>query len=176
MSEQIVWQGKHLQAVLRDGYECIERRSIKGIVGIIAVTNDRRLVLVEQFRPPVQARVIELPAGLAGDTAEFRDETLETAARRELLEETGYQARHVVVVASGAASAGLSNELITLVVASDLAKVSEGGGDEHEEITVHEVPMDGLVEWLGERQAQGAVIDLKVYSALALCRGKDELC
>lgn len=89
MDKRIVWQGKHLQAVLRDGYECIERRSIKGIVGIIAITDDRRLLLVEQFRPPVQARVIELPAGLAGDTAEAKDETLESAARRELLEETG---------------------------------------------------------------------------------------
>lgn len=169
MSRQIVWQGKHLQVVLRDGYECIERRNIAGIVGIIAVTDDRRLILVEQFRPPMQARVIELPAGLAGDTADFRDESLETAARRELMEETGYQAQDVVVIATGAASAGMSNELITLMLASGLAKVGAGGGDEHEDITVHEVPLDGLTGWLGERQARGTVIDLKVYSALALC-------
>ena len=74
MTGKIVWQGKHLQAVLREGYECIERRGIGGIVGLIAVTEDRRLVLVEQYRPPVQARVIELPAGLVGDRDGEQDE------------------------------------------------------------------------------------------------------
>jgi len=170
VDKRIVWQGKYLQAVLRDGYECIERCNIKGIVGIIAVTDDRRLILVEQFRPPVQARVIELPAGLAGDTAQFKDETLETAARRELLEETGYQAGQMVQVAHGAASAGLSDEMITLMLATGLIKVGDGGGDEHEDITVHEVPLDGLMGWLQERQAKGTVIDLKIYSALAFCQ------
>ncbi len=169
MSEQVVWQGRYLQAVVRDGYECIERRDISGIVGIIAVTDDRRLVLVEQFRPPVQARVIELPAGLVGDTAAFKGEALEAAARRELLEETGYQAREMAPVAAGAASAGLSAEMMTLMLARGLTKVGGGGGDEHEDITVHEVPLAGLLDWLRQRQAKGAVIDLKVYCALAFC-------
>ncbi len=169
---QIAWQGNFLQVVLREHYECVERRGIEGIVGIIAVTDDRKLILVEQYRPPVQARVIELPAGLAGDNAAARGETLEAAARRELLEETGYQAREVVPVAHGAASAGLSNELITLMLATGLTKVANGGGDEHEDMTVHEVPLAGLPEWLGQRQAQGTILDLKVYSALGFCRQK----
>jgi ADP-ribose pyrophosphatase len=165
MSDKIVWQGKHLQVVMRGTYECIQRRHITGIVGIIAVTDEGKLILVEQFRPPVQARVIELPAGLVGDGAGDKNESIETAARRELLEETGYQAREVIPVAYGAASAGLSNELIHLVMARGLTKVGDGGGDEHEDITVHEVPLAGLVEWLRERQHQGVIIDLKVYLA-----------
>ncbi len=169
MNKRVVWQGRFLQAVLRGNYECIERRNIKGIVGIVAVTDDGRLILVEQFRPPVQARVIELPAGLAGDTAAAKDESLESAAHRELLEETGYQAARVTPVALGAASAGLSDEMITLMLASGLTKVGEGGGDEHEDITVHAVSLTGLIDWLRTRQAQGAVIDLKVYSALTFC-------
>ena len=47
---------------------------------------------MEQFRKPVTARVIEIPAGLVGDEKEYREETLADSARRELLEETGFQA------------------------------------------------------------------------------------
>jgi len=167
MDKQIVWQGKFLQMAMRGTYECVERRGISGIVGIIAVTDDGRLVLVEQFRPPVQASVIELPAGLAGDTAGGDGESLETAARRELLEETGYQARAMRIVARGAASAGLCDEIITLLLAEGLTRTGPGGGDEHESITVHEVPLTNLLDWLQHRQTGGAVIDVKVFSALA---------
>ncbi|MFB3891994.1 MAG: NUDIX hydrolase [Phycisphaerae bacterium] len=169
MSDKIVWQGKYLQVCLRDTYECVQRRGISGIVGIIAVTDAGRLVLVEQYRPAVKASVIELPAGLVGDTAGAADESLEDAARRELLEETGYQARGMAAVAQGSVSAGLSDEIITMMLASGLTRVGEGGGDEHEDITVHEVPLAELKDWLRQRQARGAVIDLKVYTALAFC-------
>jgi len=165
--KQIVWQGRFIQVAMRGTYECVERRRISGIVGMIAVTDDGKLILVEQFRPPVQANVIELPAGLAGDDAGGEGESLETAARRELLEETGYEARTMRIVARGAASAGLSDEIITLLLAEGLTRIGPGGGDEHESITVHEVPLTGLLEWLRERQTAGAIIDVKVYSALA---------
>ena len=170
MEKQIVWQGKFLQVAMRGTYECVERRGISGIVGIIAVTEDGRLILVEQFRPPVQANVIELPAGLAGDDAGGEGESLETAARRELFEETGYEARTMRAVAVGAASAGMSDELITLMLAGDVTRTGPGGGDQHESITVHEVPLTNLLEWLRQRQAEGAVIDVKVYSALAFVK------
>ncbi len=170
MTKHIAWQGKHLQVVLRGQYECVERRGVDGIVGIIAVTEEGKLILVEQYRPPMQARVIELPAGLAGDTPQARGETMESAARRELLEETGYQADKVVPVARGAASPGLSNELIALMLATGLRKAGEGGGDKQEDITVHEVPLGGLMGWLGRQQAQGRVVDLKVYLALAFAK------
>ncbi|MCL2701814.1 MAG: NUDIX hydrolase [Phycisphaerae bacterium] len=167
MTKQLVWQGRFLQVAMRGSYECVERRGISGIVGIIAVTDDGKLILVEQFRPPVQASVIELPAGLAGDQAGGEGESLETAARRELLEETGYEARTMRPVARGAASAGLCDEIITLMLAGGLTRTGTGGGDEHEAITVHEVPLTDLLAWLGQRQTGGAVIDVKVYAALA---------
>lgn len=170
MSDEIVWQGKHLQVVLRGTYECVQRRNIRGIVGIIAVTDDGKLLLVEQYRPPVQARVIELPAGLVGDHPDSASESVELAARRELLEETGYDAREFIPVAYGAASAGLSDELIHLVLARGLTKVGSGGGDEHEDIAVREVPLEGLTQWLLQRQAEGMVVDLKVYAAMAFCK------
>src|SRR5437763_12448041 len=95
LDEQIISQGKHLTFLRRGGWEMVRRRNICGIVGIVAVTDDRKLILVEQYRPPVGKRVIEIPAGLAGDAEGHRDEALETAAQRELREETGYEAAHM---------------------------------------------------------------------------------
>ncbi|MCE5279456.1 MAG: NUDIX hydrolase [Planctomycetaceae bacterium] len=170
MDRQIVWQGRFLRAVVRGRYECIERCNISGIVGIIAVTDEGELVLVEQFRPPLQARVIELPAGLVGDTDAGRDESLETAAHRELMEETGYVAASIEPVACGAASAGMSNETMTLMLARGLTRTAAGGGDEHEDITVHHVPLKQLLDWLRRRTAEGILVDLKVYAAIPFCQ------
>ena len=77
---------------------------------MVAVTAENELLLVEQYRPPPNARVIELPAGLAGD--DDGAETLTDAARRELLEETGYHAGSLVKVAEGPASAGATGCVI----------------------------------------------------------------
>ncbi|MEM7699899.1 MAG: NUDIX hydrolase, partial [Verrucomicrobiota bacterium] len=71
------------------GWEYATRSNAKGCVAILAETDDKRVVLVEQFRPPVGKRVIELPAGLAGDIPLQEEEPLVVAAKRELKEETG---------------------------------------------------------------------------------------
>ena len=159
-------EGKHVALVRRGTWEYTRRKGICGIVGIVAVTDDRKLVLVEQDRPPVGKRVIELPAGLAGDAKGHEDEDMEVAARRELLEETGYEARRMERVAAGAASAGMTDEVITLFVAAGLKKIGSGEGDGHEDITVHEVPLDRAMEWLRDREREGRLIDLKVFAGL----------
>src|SRR5215217_1288754 len=87
-------EGKRVRLVRRGDWEFVTRKKSSGIVAIVAVTDDYKLVLVEQYRPPVAKSVIELPAGLAGDEAGHEQEDLLTAARRELLEETGYEASH----------------------------------------------------------------------------------
>ena len=163
---QIVCDGKHVQLVRQGGWEFARRKGISGIVGIVAVTDDGKLVLVEQHRPPVGRRVIELPAGLAGDAKGHEKEDLADAARRELLEETGYEARTMQRVAAGAASAGMTDEVITLFRATGLKKVGEGTGDETEDITVHEVPLAGATDWLAAREREGKLIDMKVYCGL----------
>ena len=129
------------------------------------MTDEGKLLLVEQYRPPVAARVIELPAGLAGD-GKFRHETLEAAARRELLEETGYEAGEMSYVGGGPASAGLTNELISIFVATNVHKAGPALGDGDEQITVHEVPLNELVGWLESQSQAGLLIDLKVYTAM----------
>src|ERR1700759_4607932 len=87
-----VYDGKYIRMVKRGKWEYAARKGVSGIVAIIAVTDDGKLVLVEQYRAPVGKRGIELPAGLAGDVAGQEDEELAAAAGRELLEETGYEA------------------------------------------------------------------------------------
>ena len=167
---QVVSDGKHIQLVRKAGWEFARRKGISGIVGIVAVTDDRKLVLVEQHRPPVGARVIELPAGLAGDAKGHEQEDLADAARRELFEETGYEARTMDRLAAGAASAGMTDEVITLFRATGLTKTGEGMGDESENITVHEVPLSGVIDWLADRERGGRLVDLKVYCGLYFAR------
>ena len=163
---ETVAEGKFIRLVRQGKWEYATRKNVSGIVGIVAVTDERKLVLVEQDRPPVGKRVIELPAGLAGDEAGRESEELAEAARRELLEETGYGARQMVRVAEGAASAGMTNEIITLFLATGLTKTGDAEGDGSEDITVHEVPLDEVTRWLETRVREGKLIDLKVYSGL----------
>jgi ADP-ribose pyrophosphatase len=132
---------------------------------MIAVTPEGRLLLTEQLRLPVGRRVIELPAGLVGDDA-APGESVEAAARRELLEETGYEPGRIIPLAYGPPSAGLSSELVWLVRAADLVKRGAGGGDPTEAITVHEVPTAELIPWLRRQEAASLLVDLKVYAAL----------
>ena len=58
-----IFEGKHINVFERDGWEFVERKSAKEAVAIIAVVGGR-LILTEQYRRPVDARVIDLPAGL----------------------------------------------------------------------------------------------------------------
>jgi ADP-ribose pyrophosphatase len=124
------------------------------------------MIFVEQYRIPLGVRTIELPAGIVGDDVGFEEEALEEAARRELLEETGYDAGHVDVIAMGASSPGLTDEQIHLVRAADLTKHHDGGGVEGEDITVHEIGLDGVWGWLEAKQREGLVCDVKVFAGV----------
>ena len=168
MSERrVLAEGRHVRLVSEDGWEFVERPSASGIAVIVAVTPDDRLLLVEQFRPPVRCRVIELPAGLAGDLAGHEAEPLAEAARRELLEETGYSAEAMLPVrAGGPPSAGVSSEIVSFFRALGLRRVAAGGGDGSEAIVVHEVALAELESWLSEQTDRGLLVDPKVYAGL----------
>jgi ADP-ribose pyrophosphatase len=158
--------GKRVRLVRRGDWEYVTRKSVSGIVAIVAVTDHGKLVLVEQFRPPVAKSVIELPAGLAGDEAGHEQEDLADAARRELLEETGYEAADMTFIAQGVPSAGITDEIITLFRATGLRKTGKGEGDGSEQITLHEVRVDGVAAWLERKRQEGRLVDLKVYAGL----------
>ncbi|HEY0138966.1 MAG TPA: NUDIX hydrolase [Nannocystis sp.] len=161
--------GRFLRLVRRGTWEFVERVGASGAVCIIAVTDDRKLVLIEQPRPAMNGYVIELPAGLVGD-GEDAGELGSAAANRELVEETGFEAAHIEEVATGPVTPGLSNECVALFLATGLRRVGPGGGVDGEQITVHEVPLLEVEAFLREQAARGRTIDLKVYSALHFAR------
>jgi len=165
MSEEVLGRGRHLLLVRRDGWEFVDRTDITGIVVVLPVTDEDEVVLVEQFRPPVAARVVDFPAGLCGDQG---DEPLETAARRELEEETGFRAERMERVTEAAPSPGMSTEVVTFFRALGLEKVGPGGGDASEEIEVFLVPRARVAGWIEERRAHGVLVDAKLYAGLYL--------
>ena len=170
MHEQAIvrWEGRFLRVVQDGRWEYADRVHTTGAVVIVAVTDDGQLILTEQYRIPVGRRVLELPAGLVGDLAAHATEEFAEAARRELLEETGYAAQDLRSLASGPPSAGLASELVAFFQAGSPRRVAAGGGDAHEEIQVHEVPLAGIDAWLRRRQAEGVLVDPKIYAGLYL--------
>jgi ADP-ribose pyrophosphatase len=114
-----------------------------GAVGIVALDEDGRVLLVNQYRHPMRARLDELPAGLLDKDGE---EPLE-AARRELAEEARVRASDWRVLVDLNSSPGMSDEAIRIYLARGIETVDESFTPEHEEIdlTVSRVPLDEAV-------------------------------
>ena len=164
-ASEVLYEGRWLRLVRRGHWEYAERTHGKGMaVIIIAVTPEDRVLFVEQFRIPLGARTIEMPAGLVGD--DQAHDTLTDAARRELIEETGWEPSQVEVLLIGPTSSGMSNERIAFVRATGLRRVGPGGGVQGEDITVHEVPRAQAAAWLMQRMQEGYELDLKLWGGL----------
>jgi ADP-ribose pyrophosphatase len=162
--------GKYLRLVDQEGYEYVHRVGCSGVAVIVAVTNDDEVILVDQYRPAVGKSVVEIPAGLVGDEADFAGEAMSEGAARELEEETGYRPGKMELVTVAPPSPGMSSEMVHFYRASDLTKVGEGGGNEFEDINVHLVGRSDVDQWLKKREAEGFLVDAKVYSCLYFVR------
>lgn len=171
-NSEILYQGRFLRLINRDGWEFAERINCKGVVFILAVTDDNKIVLCEQYRVPVGNHVIEIPAGLVSDSRATAHESFEEAAKRELLEETGYQAESMSLIMEGPAAVGSSSAMVHFYRARGLKKVASGGGDETENIRVHEVPLEQIDSWLEELQSQKKYIEPKIFTALYFLRSE----
>lgn len=166
-AEEIVWQGRFVTAKRRGKWEYVSRsRNIRAVV-ILAIDADSHVLLVEQFRVPLGRNCIELPAGLVGDHADTADEAVESAAARELEEETGYRAGSVEIIGEFCSSPGMVSETFTLVRATELTRVGDGGGVDGEDIAVHRVPMASIAAFVAERRALGDAIDVRMLMLLA---------
>ena len=170
---ELLGEGRFLRLVRRRGWELVERPRVSGIAVLVAVTPAGELLLVEQHREAAGGPVIELPSGLAGDEPGSEGEALEDAARRELVEETGWSCARLERLTSGPPSAGVSSEVVTLLRAHGLERVGEGGGTRDERITVHRVPLAGAARWLRHREREGRLVDPKVWAGLWFARAPE---
>lgn len=162
----VLHTGKFLSLVKEGHWEYATRTNATGAAIILAVTEEQKLLLVEQYRIPVHARTIELPAGIIGDEPGGSGEAQAVAAGRELIEETGYEAEQIEALTHGPASSGVTSETVTLFRVTKLRRAGAGGGIAHEDIIVHEVPLSEVSKWLEAKAKGGVMIDPKVYAGL----------
>lgn len=161
------WEGRFVTVKQQGTWEYVSRsRGIHAavILAIDDAPDGRHVILVEQFRVPMGKNCLELPAGLVGD--DTAGEAAELAAARELDEETGYAAAHWRNVGEYYSSPGMVSESFTLLVATGLTKVGEGGGVDSEDIIVHRVPLDGVEDFVAAKRAEGCGIDVRVAMLL----------
>jgi ADP-ribose pyrophosphatase len=163
-AEEVVWSGKYITANRRGPWEYVGRARGIGAAVILAV-EDGHVLLVEQWRVPLQRRCLELPAGLVGDETEGED--VATSAARELEEETGWRADRIDIIGEFASSPGMVSETFTLVTAHGLTKVGDGGGVVGEDITVHRVALSDVADFVAAKQSEGVAIDVKLLLLLA---------
>jgi len=156
---EVMWAGKFIRAIRRGKWEYASRTNNIGAVVVLA-EHDGKVILVEQPRVPLGKRSLELPAGLVGD--QDPDATVEATALKELEEETGFTAERVERLGEFYASPGMVSEGFTLVRATGLRKIGEGGGDENEDIRVHLVPRSEIPAFVEQKRSEGCAIDVKL--------------
>jgi 8-oxo-dGTP pyrophosphatase MutT (NUDIX family) len=109
-------------------------------VNVVAVTADDRLVLVRQYRPGIGAVHYEIPAGVAED-----HEEIEAAARRELLEETGFGKGRWSVLTRLSANPALQDNITTTFLAEGVEQLAAPKPETTEDLRVHLVEVDDVL-------------------------------
>jgi ADP-ribose pyrophosphatase len=167
-----VYQGKFIRVVNKyfltdtgqEGvWETVERTNIydRGAVVIIAVTKDKEMLFERNWRAPSESWVIQFPAGLTDVKGESEQET----ARRELLEETGYQADKLIPVIASPLSPDLTPTVAMHFFAPDVEFTAPPRRDLSEKIEVIKVPLDKVAEFLLKLPPDTS-LDLRVTGAL----------
>ncbi len=164
--EEVRWQGRFITAKTRGRWEYVGRARGIRAAAIIALDDDpdgrRHVILVSQYRVPLSRFSLEIPAGLVGDDDGGEHEAAIDAAARELEEETGYRAGHLEVLGEFYSSPGLVSEAFTLLRATELVRVGEGGGLAGENITVHRVALDELHGFVARWREAGHGVDVRI--------------
>ena len=162
------WSGRFIAVHQQGRWEYVSRVRGIGAAVILAIedaSDGRHVILVEQYRVPLGANSLELPAGLVGDLQQ--GETPEQAAAKELEEETGYRADTLRDCGRFCSSPGLTSETFTLFRATGLKKMGAGGGTEHENIAVHRVALDKIEDFVEAKRSENCIIDVRILILLA---------
>jgi len=136
-----------------------------GAVAVIAMTEEGKIVLVEQYRKPLEKELVEIPAGKLE-----KGEDPEICAKRELEEETGYGCDSLELVSSFYTSPGFADEIIYVYVAKGLKKLENAAGlDEDEFVNLMEVTLEEALEFIkNQRIFDAKTIYAVQYLQLAL--------
>ena len=166
LPEEVMWEGLYITAKMRGRWEYVGRARGIRAAAIIALDDDpdgtRHVILVSQYRVALSHFSLEIPAGLVGDDAGGEGESALTAAARELEEETGYRAANLEVLGEFYSSPGMVSECFTLLKATGLERVGEGGGTAGENITVHRVALRDLPRFVAEWRRAGHAVDVRI--------------
>lgn len=163
-SSREIFSGKILRlrvddVTLPDGAE--SKREIvehPGAVAIVAVNSSRELLLVKQYRKPIEQVTLEIPAGLLEKGEEPKD-----CGARELEEETGYQANNLQHLTTCYTSPGFSNEKLAVFLATDLIK-TEQNLDDDEFVEIETIPLAKALEMIKD----GEIVDGKTILGITM--------
>ncbi|THE15002.1 NUDIX hydrolase [Bacillus timonensis] len=158
ISKEVLFEGKiidlHIEEVELPNGHTSKRELIKhpGAVAVLAITDDRKLVMVQQYRKALEKVIVEIPAGKLE-----KGEAPEVTAKRELEEETGYGCETLMPLISFYTSPGFADELVHLFMAKGLKKIENPAGlDEDEFVDVLEVTLVEAVEFIKEKKIYDA--------------------
>lgn len=170
LNDELVYNGQFLQVINRhfidrEGkkavWEMVKRKTQGDIIGIVAVTKDKEIILEKIFRVPLNDYVLELPAGLM----DIKGESEEAMVRRELLEETGYAVESVEELMRGPFSAGLRDGEMAIYLGMNAYFVQEPMREGAEDIEVVKVSLNRLFDYLMAQKGK-LKVDLKMASVI----------
>jgi ADP-ribose pyrophosphatase len=127
----------------------------------VAITEDDKIIMVKQYRHPVEQVLYELPGGFVD-----KDEPIEKAIQRELLEETGYVFTKVKHLGSVAANPGLLNNFTKLFLLTGGKKIAQQQLDDNEQIEIVLLPIEEVKEMLMQNKIVQALHVSCLYYAM----------
>jgi ADP-ribose pyrophosphatase len=153
-----IFSGKVISLFLEDvelpNGKISKREIIKhpGAVAIIALTDENKIIMVEQYRKALERTIVEIPAGKIE-----KGEQPDVCARRELEEETGYECESLELLISFYTAPGFADEIIHVYIAKGLVKKENSAPlDEDEFVNLEELTLEEAIQ---------AIKDQKIYDA-----------
>lgn len=174
LRKRCVYKGKYLRVIEK---EFLTRNKTKGVwecaekddaVFIFPVTKNKEVILEKIFRVPSEDYLIEMPVGILDKPGEKP----EAAAKRELLEETGYLARKMRLIFKFIISPGSGSHQGLLFYAPNVEFKNKKNTEDAEEIEVIKVPLKSLEKFLVEKQKKGTKVNITLWGAIALLKNR----